>query len=59
MTGDFEWVNNEKEVDFMYGGETWVITDEDIERLKKGEILNLFVNEEYGCSLKYGGNENE
>ena len=58
MIGDFNWVNNEKEVDYMYGGEDWLITDEDIDRLRKGEILNLFVNMEYGCSLKYvGGNE--
>ena len=53
MTGDFNWIKDEKDADFMYGGEQFVITDEDIERLKKGEILNFFVNDEYGCILKY------
>ena len=59
MTGDFEWIKEDKEADFMYGGERYVITDEDIERLKNGEILNFFVNDEYGCILKYekGGAE--
>ena len=53
MTGDYNWVNNEENADFMYGGERYIITDEDIERLKKGEVLNFFVNMEYGCTLKY------
>lgn len=53
MTGDFKWVKDYKEADFIYGGEIYVITDDDIERLKNGEILNFFVNEEYGCILKY------
>ena len=57
MTGDFNWVKEENEADFMYGGERFTITDEDIERLKNGEILNFFVNDEYGCTLKYGGNQ--
>jgi hypothetical protein len=37
----------------MFGGERYTITDKDIEKLKKGEILNFFVNLEYGCTLKY------
>lgn len=53
MTGDFKWVKEEKEADFMFGGERFAITDEDIERLKNGEILNFFVNDEYGCLLEY------
>ena len=59
MIGPGMWINNMKDADFIYGGEIWTITEDDIERLKKGEILNLFVNDEYGCVLKYGGNENE
>ena len=57
MTGDFNWITEEKDADFMYGGEQYVITEEDIERLKKGEILNFFVNMEYGCTLKYEVNK--
>lgn len=53
MTGDFKWLKEEKDADFMYGGEIYVITYEDIERLKNGEILNFIVNMEYGCILKY------
>lgn len=53
MTGDFKWIKEEKDADFMYGGESYTITDEDIKRLKNGEILNFFVNMEYGCTLKY------
>lgn len=53
MTGDFNWIKDEKDADFMYGGERYIITDEDIEKLKNGEILNFFVNMEYGCTLQY------
>ena len=53
MIGDFKWVKDDKEADFLYGGEQFTITDEDIEKLKNGEILNFFVNDEYGCTLKY------
>ena len=56
MNGDFNWVKDEKDADFMYGGEQFEITDEDIERLKRGDILNFFVNMEYGCTLKYKKN---
>lgn len=55
MTGDFNWVKEENDANFMYGGERYTITDKDIERLKNGEILNFFVNMEYGCTLKYEG----
>ena len=41
----------------MYGGECFIITNEDIKRLKNGEIINFFVNMEYGCTLKYDGTE--
>ena len=54
MTGDFKWIKEEKDADFIYGGESYTITDKDIKRLKNGEILNFFVNMEYGCTLKYG-----
>lgn len=53
MIGDFKWIKDEKDADFMYGGERFFITDEDIEKLKNGEILNFFVNDEYGCTLQY------
>lgn len=53
MTGDFKWIKEYKDAEILYGGELYVITDDDIERLKNGEILNFFVNEEYGCILKY------
>lgn len=58
MTGDFQWIKTEDEADFMYGGERYVITDKDIEKLKKGEVLNFFVNDEYGCTLKYERGDN-
>lgn len=53
MTGDHEWIKDTKEADFMFGGELYTITDEDFERLKHGEIINFFVNMEYGCLLMY------
>lgn len=53
MNGDYAWIKDEKDADFMYGGEQFIITDEDILRLKSGDILNFFVNDEYGCILKY------
>ena len=53
MNGDFKWIKDEKDADFMFGGEEFVITDEDIQSLKNGYILNFFVNMEYGCTLKY------
>ena len=59
MTGDFNWIKETKDADFMYGGEIYNITDKDIERLKNGEILNFFVNMEYGCVLKYERIQNE
>ena len=58
MTGDFCWITEEKDANFLYGGESFIINDEDIKRLKNGEILNFFVNDEYGCTLKYDGKEN-
>ena len=53
MTGDYEWVKSEADADFMYGGERFEISDNDIKRLKNGEVLNFFVNMEYGCTLRY------
>ena len=53
MNGDFKWIKDIADANFMYGGECYTITDEDIERLKKGEVLNFFVNMEYGCTLNY------
>lgn len=53
MIGDFQWIKEENEANFLYGGERYTITDNDIEKLKNGEILNFFVNEEYGCTLRY------
>ena len=53
MICDYQWVKDIKEADFMYGGEQYTITDEDIERLKNGEVLNFYVNMEYGCTLSY------
>lgn len=58
MTGDYNWIKSENDADFMYGGERFTITDEDIERLKNGDVINFFVNMEYGCTLKYEGNDN-
>lgn len=39
--------------DYIYGGEDFMITDEDIELLKSGKIINFSINEEYGCTLAY------
>ena len=38
---------------YLYGGEDYVLTDEDIELLKQGKIFNFFVEDEYGCTLRY------
>lgn len=53
MTGDYKWIKDENDADFMYGGELYTISGKDFERLKQGEIINFFVNMEYGCILKY------
>lgn len=53
MNGDYSWVTNEEDANFLYGGERFVLTDSDIKRLKRGDILNFFVNDEYGCTLRY------
>lgn len=41
------------DADYAYGGEDYVLTDEDIEMLKQGKIFNFFVEDEYGCTLRY------
>ena len=49
----WEWIDNLDDAVYWYGGEDFVITDEDIELLKSGKILNFDVNAEYGCTLSY------
>lgn len=46
-----------KDCNSMYGGEAFVLTDEDIELLKQGKIINFSVNDEYGCTLRYEGSQ--
>lgn len=41
------------ECDYEFGGGDYFITDEDIELLKAGKIINFSVNDEYGCTLAY------
>ena len=57
MTGDFEEIkvcDTYDECDYCYGGTNYIITDEDIEMLKAGKIINFSVNSgEYGCTLAY------
>ena len=56
MISEFEevkYVDNEEEVDWLYGGSEYILTDEDIEALKQGKMINFSVNMEYGCVLKY------
>lgn len=48
-----QWVDKLDEADYEYGGEDFIITDDDIELLKSGKILNFDVNMEYGCTLRY------
>lgn len=36
-----------------YGGDVFMITDEDIENLKKGKLIGLDVQNEYISYLKY------
>ena len=45
--------DKEEECDYIYGGEDFYLTDEDIMLLKQGKIINFDVNEEYGCTLRY------
>ena len=49
----WEWIDNLDDANYWWGGENFIITDEDIERLKSGKILNFDVNGEYGCTLSY------
>lgn len=50
-----------EECDYEFGGGDYFITDEDIELLKAGKIINFSVNDEYGCTLAYAkeGNDGE
>ena len=45
--------DKEEECDYIYGGEDFYLTDEDIMLLKQGKIINFDVNLEYGCTLRY------
>jgi len=40
-----------------YGGDVFIITDEDIENLKNGKLIGLDVQNEYISYLKYKPNE--
>ena len=46
-------VDSYDQAEYWYGGEDFMITDEDIELLKAGKIINFSVNSEYGCTLAY------
>lgn len=46
-------VDDLMECDWLFGGEIIDINDEIIEALKEGKVLNFFVNDEYGCVLRY------
>ena len=48
-----QWVDSLEDADYEFGGEDYIITDEDIKLLKSGKILNFDVNAEYGCTLSY------
>jgi hypothetical protein len=50
---DAKYIDNEEEADWLYGGSEYILTDEDIEALKHGKMINFTVNMEYGCILKY------
>lgn len=52
----YHWIRDRNDWNSLYGGERIEIDDEDIERLKNGEMINFFVNQEYGCLLQYIGN---
>lgn len=46
-------IDDLNDADHLYGGEDYVLTDEDIELLKQGKIFNFVVQSEYGCTLRY------
>lgn len=52
-------VDSFQDCDYIYGGCDFVITDEDIELLKSGKIINFSVNDEYGCTLSYRKGESD
>lgn len=52
------YIDKLADADYWFGGEDYVLTDKDIDQLKKGYIINFVVNDEYGCTLRYErGNE--
>lgn len=56
MRAEFEdcnYIDKEEDADWRFGGSTYILTDEDIEALKQGKMINFSVNMEYGCVLKY------
>lgn len=52
-------VNCLEECEYLYGGNDFIINDEDIELLKSGKIINFSVCDEYGCTLSYKPKEKE
>ena len=55
---DYAWDEDEYDnCNYGFGGTDFIITEEDIELLKQGKIINFTVNDEYGCTLAYEGNE--
>lgn len=50
---DVKYIDNEEQINWLYGGSEYILTDEDIEALKQGRLINFTVNMEYGCVLKY------
>lgn len=60
VPGEFiKVVDSYDEADYWYGGIDIMITDEDIELLKSGKIINFTVNSEYGCTIAYLNEEEE
>ena len=56
----FVIIDSLDEADYLYGpGDDYIISDDDIKQLKAGKILNIFVNDEYGITLRYEKEEED
>lgn len=52
----FEIKERYEDCNYLYGGEDYIITADDLTALAEGRILNTDVNSEYGITLKLSDN---
>ena len=54
LFNDYQIVDKDQEVDYLYGMETVEISQDNIEQLKEGKRLYITVNDEYAVLIYVG-----